>query len=509
MGTRTDEGERRPELGQRAHSVAKSRSGGAAVAGTGGGGGGRGGRNPGGVLRLRTLQPHRKQAVGAGERIWLRVCMDGEAATTSSGAGGRGCGLSPETFPLLFDSDGRLVRESQFRKLIFRGGGVDPSIRKDAWKFLFGMYPCTSTTRERKTLALELYVRYKMMKCRWQSLIPSGTTMRVDESDTDLYEAALAYQQTGGNLEGQEVDLSEEKSEQMTFIELQAKVYVDRQRIDLHELHEAIRIIDKDVPRTERVLDYYQKEGAINLMVLRDILITFAAFHPDVSYAQGMNDLVSRFLEVLDSEVDAYWCCAFYFEKVSFDFKEEGLIRKIRLEEQLLKELDSQLHAHLLRDDVNGLTFCHRWLLLGFQREFEHSDAIRLFEILSSHHLELNSLEAERARDSERMSYFEREEGQIRPELPSANIDYTFELFICAAILLEKRDLLLKCMDEVELIQFTKSLQGTLNLNNILKRAEQTFFHYCNKSVLDCFKKLYTEQKKKSLFGFKLMNLFS
>uniref|UniRef100_UPI00398EE0E6 TBC1 domain family member 15 isoform X2 n=1 Tax=Pristiophorus japonicus TaxID=55135 RepID=UPI00398EE0E6 len=447
MGTRTDEGERRPELGQRAHSVAKSRSGGAAVAGTGGGGGGRGGRNPGGVLRLRTLQPHRKQAVGAGERIWLRVCMDGEAATTSSGAGGRGCGLSPETFPLLFDSDGRLVRESQFRKLIFRGA--------------------------------------------------------------DLYEAALAYQQTGGNLEGQEVDLSEEKSEQMTFIELQAKVYVDRQRIDLHELHEAIRIIDKDVPRTERVLDYYQKEGAINLMVLRDILITFAAFHPDVSYAQGMNDLVSRFLEVLDSEVDAYWCCAFYFEKVSFDFKEEGLIRKIRLEEQLLKELDSQLHAHLLRDDVNGLTFCHRWLLLGFQREFEHSDAIRLFEILSSHHLELNSLEAERARDSERMSYFEREEGQIRPELPSANIDYTFELFICAAILLEKRDLLLKCMDEVELIQFTKSLQGTLNLNNILKRAEQTFFHYCNKSVLDCFKKLYTEQKKKSLFGFKLMNLFS
>ena len=40
-----------------------------------------------------------------------------------------------------------------------------------------------------------------------------------------------------------------------------------------------------------------------NLYVLRDILVTYSAFHPDVGYAQGMNDLVSRFLQVLDDEV--------------------------------------------------------------------------------------------------------------------------------------------------------------------------------------------------------------
>ncbi|XP_041041511.1 GTPase-activating protein GYP7 isoform X2 [Carcharodon carcharias] len=409
-----------------------------------------------GVEEREALE-ERPAVAAAGEGRWLRGCME----LPLLGRGGA-AGLSPNIFPLLFDLDGRLVRESQFRKLIFKEGGVDPSIRKDVWKFLFGMYPCTSTTRERKALALELYVRYKMMKCRWQTLMPSSRRMRVDETDTELYEAALAYQQTGGacNLKEQKVDLSEEKSEQMTFIELQAKVYVDRQRINVHELHEAIRIIDKDVPRTERDLDYYQNEGAINLMVLRDILITFAAFHPG-------------------------------------------------LEEQLLKELDSQLYAHLLKDDMNGLTFCHRWLLLGFQREFEHSDAIRLFEILSSHHLELSSLEAESARHSERMTHFQREEGKIRPELPLTNNDYTFELFICAAILLEKKELLLKCSDEVELIQFTNSLQGALNLDRVLERAEQAFFNYCNKSVMDCFKKLCTEPKKKGFFSFKLMDLFS
>lgn len=92
--------------------------------------------------------------------------------------------------------------------------------------------------------------------------------------------------------------------------------------------------------------------------------------------------------------------------------------------------------------------------------------------------------------------------------MPLANADYTFELFICAAILLEKREMLLRCTDEVQLIQFTNSLQGTLDLNIVLQRAEQAFFGYCNKSVVDCFKKLCTEQKKKSLFGLNLTDLF-
>lgn len=45
-----------------------------------------------------------------------------------------------------------------------------------------------------------------------------------------------------------------------------------------------------------------------------------------------------------------------------------------------------------------------RWLLLGFQREFEHSDALRLFEILSCDHLELISQQVDQARYQERLA---------------------------------------------------------------------------------------------------------
>lgn len=51
----------------------------------------------------------------------------------------------------------------------------------------------------------------------------------------------------------------------------------------------------------------------------------------EVSYAQGMNDLCSRFLEVLDSEVDTYWSFSCYMEKFSKDFRADGLHRKIGL----------------------------------------------------------------------------------------------------------------------------------------------------------------------------------
>lgn len=53
-------------------------------------------------------------------------------------------------------------------------------------------------------------------------------------------------------------------------------------------------------------------------------------------------------------------------------------------------------------------TCLHRWLLLSFKREFPFEDGIHLFEILSSHHLELCSLEAEKAKRREQVLEKER-----------------------------------------------------------------------------------------------------
>ncbi|XP_056901539.1 TBC1 domain family member 15 [Takifugu flavidus] len=388
------------------------------------------------------------------------------------------------TLPGVMDDEGR-VDESRLRMHIFKNGGVSPSERGLAWRFLFGMYPCGSTALERSLLQEQLVVRYQVMKRRWQQFLPSTVQIHLNGTDAELLAGVRYFDQRQAHVQQQTQDQSEEIRERLAFLELQAQILFERVTFDQRELREAIRIIDKDVPRTSRDLSYYQGEGLGNLLVLRDILITYAAFHPEVSYAQGMNDLCSRFLEVLDSEVDTFWSFSCYMEKFSKDFRADGLRRKIELEADLLKELDPQLYEHLVTDSMESFAFCHRWLLLGFQREFEHCDALRLFEILSCDHLELISQKVERARYQERLVQKWNTEDSSEAELRTINTDFTFELFICAAILLENRESLLQCRDDAQLIQFTSSLQGTLDLNSILEKAESHLYNYCKRCTWD------------------------
>ncbi|XP_042279407.1 TBC1 domain family member 15 [Thunnus albacares] len=411
------------------------------------------------------------------------------------------------TLPGVMDAEGR-VDESRLRMHIFKNGGVSPSERGLAWRFLFGMYPCSSTALERPLLQEQLAIRYQVMKRKWQQFLPSAVRMHLNGTDAELVAAVRYFDQRQARVQQQALDQSEVR-DRLTFLELQAQILFERDTFDHEELREAIRIIDKDVPRTNRDLSYYQGEGSGNLLVLRDILITYAAFHPEVSYAQGMNDLCSRFLEVLDSEVDTFWSFSCYMEKFSKDFRADGLHRKIELEAALLKELDPQLYTHLVTDNMESFTFCHRWLLLGFQREFEHSDALRLFEILSCDHLELISQQVDRARYQERLARKYSTEDNSQSELQAINTDFTFELFICAAILLDNRESLLRCRDDVQLIQFTSSLQGTLDLNSTLKKAEHHFYNYCKRCAWDYMNgRCSAHKSKEEDFLYQLRSLF-
>ncbi|XP_072572524.1 uncharacterized protein [Paramormyrops kingsleyae] len=349
--------------------------------------------------------------------------------------------------PGIMDSEGR-VDGSRLRTYIFKNGGVFPSERGQVWRFLFDVYPCGSTMSERSLLHEQLAVRYHVMKRKWQQLLPAAVCMRLNGTDAELVAAVRYFEQRKEKVKQQCENQSQELREILSFLELQAQVMLERVSFDLEELQEAVRIIDKDVPRTDRNLDYYLGEGSSNLLVLREILITFAAFHPE-------------------------------------------------LEAELLKELDPQLHAHLVTDSMDKLTFCHRWLLLGFQREFEHIDALRLFEILSCNHLELISQQVEKAWYQERLACKYSLENKPVLERTGINQEFTFELFICATILLEHRETLLKCQNESQLIHFANSLQGMLDLNYTLKKAEEHVYNYCKRSACDPWNGPYQPVKNK------------
>ncbi|XP_030225257.1 TBC1 domain family member 15 isoform X2 [Gadus morhua] len=364
---------------------------------------------------------------------------------------------SPLSLPGVMDAEGR-VDESRLRSHILKNGGVSPAERGLVWRFLFGMYPCSSTAAERPLLVQQMAVRYQVMKSKWRQSVPEAVRLRLNGTDAELEEAVRYHERRQALLQAQEQ--RGEVSDRVAFLQLQAQVLFERTTFDLNELQEAIRIIDKDVPRTDRDLDYFLGEGSGNLLVLRDILITYAAFHPELAAA-------------------------------------------------LLRELDPQLHDHLVTEGKESFTFCHRWLLLGFQREFEHGDALRLFEVLSCDHLELISQQVDRARHRERLAQKHSPEDTAPAPAPRAvNAAFTFELFICATILIDHRDALLRCRDDGQLIQFTTRLQGTLDLDSILRKAEEHFYNYCKRCAWDFMNGGCPPSGNKEDFFYQLRSLF-
>ena len=61
-----------------------------------------------------------------------------------------------------------------------------------------------------------------------------------------------------------------------------------------------------DVNRTDRTLVFYEKKE--NLSKLWDILALYAWIDNDVGYCQGMSDLCSPMIMLLEDEADAFWC---------------------------------------------------------------------------------------------------------------------------------------------------------------------------------------------------------
>lgn len=75
-------------------------------------------------------------------------------------------------------------------------------------------------------------------------------------------------------------------------------------------------LIEKDVNRTDRTMDFYAGENNSNLQLLNDILMTYVMYNFDLGYVQGMSDLLSPILYLLRNEVDAFWCFVGFMRKV-------------------------------------------------------------------------------------------------------------------------------------------------------------------------------------------------
>uniref|UniRef100_A0A3Q3JZX1 TBC1 domain family member 15 n=1 Tax=Monopterus albus TaxID=43700 RepID=A0A3Q3JZX1_MONAL len=292
--------------------------------------------------------------------------------------------LSAEDWTKHQDPEGRMVNVSHLKQVIFKGG-LCHAVRKEAWKFLLGCFPWDSTLEERKALQRTKTDEYFRMKLQWKSV-------------------------------------SEEQERRNS------------------RLRDYRSLIEKDVNRTDRTNRFYEGIDNPSLVLLHDILMTYCMFDFDLGYVQGMSDLLSPILYVMENEVDAFWCFVSFMDQMHQNFEEQmqGMKTQLIQLSTLLRLLDLAFWNYLEAQDSGYLYFCFRWLLIRFKRELSFHDVLRLWEVMWT-------------------------------GLPCHN----FHLLVCCAILdSEKQKIMEENYGFSEILKHINELSMKLDIEEILQKAE-------------------------------------
>lgn len=292
--------------------------------------------------------------------------------------------LSPTAWLNSMDLEGRILNVDHMKQIIFKGG-VCHALRKEVWKFLLNYFPWNSTKEERINIHKTKTDEYFRMKLQWKSVS------------------------------------AEQEDRNTRFKDYKS-------------------LIEKDVNRTDRTNTFYEGTDNPSLILLHDILMTYCMYDFDLGYVQGMSDLLSPVLYVMENEVDAFWCFVSYMDQMHQNFEEQmqGLKMQLIQLSTLLRLLDSAFCSYLESQDSGYLYFCFRWLLIRFKREFSFDDILRVWEVMWT-------------------------------GLPCKN----FHLLICCAILESEKPII---MDQNygfnEILKHINELSMKLDVDDVLCKAE-------------------------------------
>uniref|UniRef100_A0A667X6A0 TBC1 domain family, member 25 n=1 Tax=Myripristis murdjan TaxID=586833 RepID=A0A667X6A0_9TELE len=231
--------------------------------------------------------------------------------------------LSDAEFHSYLNGQGQLTRPEELRLRIYHGG-VEPSLRKVVWRYLLNVYPDGLSGQERMDYMKRKTREYDQLKREW--------TARVSPEDLEFIR---------GN-------------------------------------------VLKDVLRTDRAHPYYAgSEDGPHLTALTDLLTTFAITHPQISYCQGMSDIASPILAVMDNEAHAFICFCGIMKRLEGNFRPDGQLMSVKFQhlKLLLQYSDPEFYSYLVSRGADDLFFCYRWLLLELKREFAFDDALRMLEV--------------------------------------------------------------------------------------------------------------------------------
>ncbi|MBA0636708.1 hypothetical protein Godav_022179 [Gossypium davidsonii] len=317
--------------------------------------------------------------------------------------------LGLEEWATFLDSEGRVVDSKALRKRIFYGG-IEHKLRKEVWAILLGYHTYESTYAERKHQRSIKKIEYETIKSQWQSISPA-----------------------------------------------QAKRFT--------KFRERKGLIEKDVVRTDKSLSFYDGDDNPNVNLLRDILLTYSFYNFDLGYCQGMSDLLSPILFVMEDESESFWCFVALMECLgpNFNRDQSGLHSQLFALSKLVELLDNPLHNYFKQNDCLNYFFCFRWMLIQFKRSDSIADIHFGYIFLQS-----NALRRENGKELEYEKTM-----RLWEVLWTHYLSEHIHLYVSVAILKRYRGKIIgEQMDFDTLLRFINELSGRIDLDATLRDAE-------------------------------------
>uniref|UniRef100_A0A0E0MGP6 Rab-GAP TBC domain-containing protein n=1 Tax=Oryza punctata TaxID=4537 RepID=A0A0E0MGP6_ORYPU len=300
--------------------------------------------------------------------------------------------LSVRKWHAAFTREGRLDIASVLNRI--QKGGVHPTIRGEVWEFLLGCFDPGSTFDEREQIrekrSLNIVtddlcrIQYAIWKqeCKdMDSHVGSGkiiTAPIITEDGKPIKDPLVLLEATSDQhtMQG-----SSSSSRNENEVDKSVNYVVDKQIIEWKLL---LHQIGLDVLRTDRSMVFYENKE--NLSKLWDILAVYAWIDKEIGYCQGMSDLCSPMIVLLNDEADAFWCFERLMRRLRGNFRctqqSVGVENQLQHLASIIQVLDPKLHDHLETLGGGDYLFAFRMFMVLFRRELSFGDSLYLWEMM-------------------------------------------------------------------------------------------------------------------------------
>ncbi|CAN1164743.1 Rab GTPase-activating protein 22 [Linum perenne] len=114
------------------------------------------------------------------------------------------------------------------------------------------------------------------------------------------------------------------------------------------------------------------------------ILEAYAVHDPEIGYCQGMSDLLSPIIAVMQEDDEAFWCFVGFMKKARHNFRldELGIRRQLSIVSKIIKFKDSHLYKHLEKMEAEDCFFVYRMVVVLFRRELSFEQTLCMWEVM-------------------------------------------------------------------------------------------------------------------------------